>query len=135
MLVIPLRFAIVLLAGLSLTGCSADTAPPASAPPATIATSVEPSVGNLPGADACRLLRAAVTDATLMDPGVAAAIAGSAADADAPIADAAQRLLSAYDRAVASSGTEGEPDAVAAVSAAGADLTEVCDESGLDTVG
>jgi hypothetical protein len=77
----------------------------------------------------------AVDDATLMQPGVVDVIARASATADAPVGDAAQRLASAYAAAAAARGTDTEPDAVAAVSAAGADMSQVCADSGLDTVG
>jgi hypothetical protein len=96
---------------------------------------IGPAADDPPGAIACRRLRAAIDFSTLMTPGVASDLAQVAATADAPIADSAARLLKAYDEAVAAHGTEKEPDAVAAVSAAGADLAKVCDDSGLDTVG
>ena len=90
---------------------------------------------DVPGEVACRALVAAVRDATLMNPGVVDAIAAAASTADAPIADSGRRLAEAHLAATAARGTDGEPDAVAAVSAAGADMTRVCQESGLDTVG
>ncbi len=55
--------------------------------------------------------------------------------ADAPIADSAQRLAAAYAGAVSARGTESEPDAVAAVSAAGVEMSTVCEQSGLEPVG
>ena len=70
-----------------------------------------------------------------MTPAVVDGIARAASTADAPIADAAQRLAAAYAGAVAARGTENEPDAVAAVSAAGGEMSTVCKESGLETVG
>jgi hypothetical protein len=90
---------------------------------------------DVPGAVACRALTAAVRAATLMNAGVVDGIATTASTADAPIADSAQRLAQAYRAAAAARGTDGEPDLVAAVSVAGADMTRVCEESGLDTVG
>jgi hypothetical protein len=50
-----------------------------------------------------------------MEPGVVARIVAAASTADAPVADAAQRL--------------------AAVSAAAADMAGVCSESGLESAG
>jgi hypothetical protein len=70
-----------------------------------------------------------------MDPGVVDAIVRASRTADAPVADAAERLAASYASAVAAHGSESEPDAIAAVSVAGADMTKVCDDSGLDTVG
>ena len=63
------------------------------------------------------------------------AIVRASRTADAPVADAAERLAAAYASAVAAHGQESEPDAIAAVSVAGADMTGVCADSGLDTVG
>ena len=88
-----------------------------------------------PGSLACAALQRAVTKATLMDTGVVDTIVRASRTADAPVADAAERLAAAYASAVAAHGLEAEPDAIAAVSVAGADMTEVCDDSGLDTVG
>jgi hypothetical protein len=90
---------------------------------------------DVPGEVACRALAAAVRDATLMNPGVVDAIAAASVTADAPIADAGRRLADAFRAATAARGTDSEPDAVAAVSAAGADMGRVCQESGLDAVG
>jgi hypothetical protein len=70
-----------------------------------------------------------------MDPGVIDDIVAASDTADAPVADAAGRLASAYAAAVASKGGAKEPDAVAAVSEAAADMSGVCNDSGLDTVG
>ncbi|TWG10682.1 hypothetical protein FHX34_107176 [Actinoplanes teichomyceticus] len=62
-------------------------------------------------------------------------ITDASATADAPVADAATALARAYEKAVASHGSAGEPDAVAAVSAAAADMSQVCADSGLDAAG
>jgi hypothetical protein len=70
-----------------------------------------------------------------MEPGVVDHIATAASTADAPVADAAQRLAAAYAKATTSKGTSQEPDAVAAVSAAAADMAGVCAESGLESAG
>jgi hypothetical protein len=80
-------------------------------------------------------LKAAVADATLMTPGVVDAIVLAGATADAPVTDAARRLAVAYAAATAAMGTDDEPDTVAAVSAAGADMASICNDSGLDSVG
>jgi hypothetical protein len=93
------------------------------------------AVDNPPGAKTCALLSAAIKGATLMVPGVIGDVVVASATADAPVADAAQRLSAAYTTAVAAKGTGREPDAVAAVSAAAADMAGVCDDSGLSTVG
>ena len=84
---------------------------------------------------ACKALAVAVRDATLMNPGVVEALVAASTSADAPIADSAQRLATAYAKAVGAKGTDDEPDAVAAVSVAGAEMFQVCDESGFETVG
>jgi hypothetical protein len=122
-----------------LAGCSGDepaaptVATPAAAASATPSASTE--IDDPPGTITCHRLVAAITDATLMDPGVVAAIAAAGATADAPVADAANRLAAAYAKAVAAKGSDDEPDAIAAVSAAGADMSGVCADSDLETVG
>ena len=88
-----------------------------------------------PGRNACRSLSAAVQAATLMDPGVVDGIVRASGTADAPVADAARRLATTYAEAVTSHGTDREPDAIAAVSVAGAEMTRVCQESGLNAAG
>ena len=90
---------------------------------------------NPPGKLACKSLSDAVQAATLMNPGVVDGIIRASGTADAPVADAAQRLASAYATAVKSHGTDSEPDAIAAVSMAGAEMTKICQESGLDAAG
>jgi hypothetical protein len=70
-----------------------------------------------------------------MEPGVVDRIVAASSTADAPVADAAQRLAAAYAKATTSKGTSQEPDAVAAVSAAAADMAGVCAESGLESAG
>jgi hypothetical protein len=91
--------------------------------------------GAPPGTRTCADLNTAITQGTLTDPGVVDRIVAASATADAPVADAAQRLAAAYARAAASKGTAQEPDAVAAVSAAASDMAGVCDESGLESAG
>jgi len=83
----------------------------------------------------CKALTIAMRDATLMNPGVVESLVAASSSADAPIADSARRLAAAYSAAIAAKGTDKEPDAVAAVSVAGAEMSRVCDESGLETVG
>jgi len=123
--------ALVMLAG----GCSRE-APETPEATASAPISADPSATeDVPGEVACRALVAAVRDATLMNPGIVDAIAAASVTADAPIADAGRRLADAFRAATASRGTDSEPDAVAAVSAAGADMSRVCQESGLDAVG
>ena len=123
-----------------LGGCSASPPPPGStavSAPVTSAPAPSPSssLEDEPGTIACGLLASAINDATVMNPGVVDAIVAASGTADAPIADAAERLATAYATAATSVGTDDEPDAVAAVSAAAADMSSICGESGLDTVG
>jgi hypothetical protein len=122
-----------------LSGCAKDADPvagpsPSPSGPAPVPDDPSASV-DLPGTLACQALAAAVRDGTLMTPAVVDGIARAASTADAPITDAAQRLAAAYAGAMAARGTENEPDAVAAVSAAGVEMSTVCQESGLETVG
>ena len=136
-----------------LAGCGKNaTAPstPASAAPAQLVSgspsvvepsgagvvppSVEPS-GAPPGTLTCAELGGAIQRASLMQPGVVDGIVRTSGTADAPVADAAQRLVAAYVSAVAAKGSDSEPDAVAAVSAAAADMEGVCEQSGLATTG
>ena len=119
----------------TLAGCSGGepAAAPTAAAPASPSANAE--IDDPPGAIACQLVVSAITDATLMEPGVVNAIAAASTNADAPITDAAGRLAAAYTAAVAAAGRESEPDAIAAVSAAGADMSGVCADSGLETVG
>jgi vacuolar-type H+-ATPase subunit H len=70
-----------------------------------------------------------------MNPGVITDITDATRTADAPVADAAQDLSTAYRKAIAAHDTEAEPDAVAAVSAAAAELVKICGDSGLETAG
>jgi hypothetical protein len=136
----PRPFCAALL-GLALlvtgTACSRSARPaaqPSPEPSASLAASPE-AADDPPGSLACAALRRAVARATLMDAGVVDAIVRASRTADAPVADAAERLAAAYASAVAAHGQESEPDAIAAVSVAGADMTSVCADSGLDTVG
>jgi hypothetical protein len=127
---------VVSSAALLAGGCSAEAptvaspVPVAATPSALAALEDEP-----PGTVTCHLLVAAIKGATLMDPGVVDAIVRASATADAPVADSAQRLAAAYASAVTSKGTQGEADAVAAVSAAGTDMSGVCADSGLESAG
>jgi hypothetical protein len=132
---------LALLAGGSavLAGCSRSPQPtvsPSTRPaPAPTGSDDLAAADDPPGTNTCHQLRAAVTGATLMQPGVVDSIATASGTADAPVADAAQRMAAAYASAVTAKGSDSEPDAVAAVSAAGAAMSGVCDDSGLDTVG
>jgi hypothetical protein len=92
-------------------------------------------VDDPPGTITCHKLAEAVANATLMEPGVVDEIVAASSTADAPVADSAHRLAATYASALTAKGSDSEPDAVAAVSAAGADMSGVCDDSGLETVG
>ena len=129
----------VLVAGSTVAGCSDPSPKPTAAAPS--APGSEPSgaaaaqADEPPGAIACGKAVRAVRDATLMNPGVITDIVAATGTADAPVADAARDLSAAYSKAVAAHDTDAEPDAVAAVSAAAAELVQICDDSGLETVG
>jgi hypothetical protein len=126
----------VLVIGTACSRSAGLAAKPSSEP--SVSLSASPAAApadDPPGSLACTALRRAVTRATLMDAGVVDAIVRASRTADAPVADAAERLAAAYASAVAAHGQESEPDAIAAVSVAGADMTGVCADSGLDTVG
>ncbi len=88
-----------------------------------------------PGTLACAALARAIAESSLMNAGVVDGIVRAAATADAPVADAADRLATAHASAVTAAGAESEPDAVAAVGAAASDMASVCSDSGLQTVG
>jgi hypothetical protein len=131
--------ATVLLVALA-AGCGSDApapvvSPAAGAEPAPTGSGGQPMGDDPPGTNTCQLLVTAINDAALMEPGVVDAIARAGGTADAPVADAAHRLAAAYAAAVAAKGADSEPDAVAAVSAAGSEMATVCDESGLAHVG
>jgi len=129
------------LVGVSMiAACSSPSSEPASAPPAKASSAPVTGASALPvdeppGAIACGKATRAVSDASLMNPGVVADITAASGTADAPVADAAQALSAAYTKAVAAHDTDAEPDAVAAVSAAAAELVKICGDSGLETVG
>jgi hypothetical protein len=128
---------LALLLAVGATGCSAD-APPAAAP--IVASAPSPSasateVDDPPGTITCDKLAEAVADSTLMEPGGVDDIVAASSTADAPVADSAHRLATAYASALTAKGSDGEPDAIAAVSAAGADMSGICADSGLETVG
>jgi hypothetical protein len=126
-----------LIVGSSLAACSNPAAEPQPAPPsaapAPAASTAAPD--DPPGTIACGKAVGAVREATLMNPGVITAITAAAGTADAPVADAAQRLSEAYTKAVAAHNKDTEPDAIAAVSAAAAELVAICNDSGLETAG
>jgi len=118
-------------------GCAGSPSPSTESPASD--TAPTPTGSDEPdepaGTNACHQLRAAVAGAALMQPGTVESIVTASDTADAPVADAAQRLATAYTAAVGAKGSDREPDAVAAVSMAGAAMSDVCDDSGLDTVG
>jgi hypothetical protein len=120
----------------SVPGAPASGAPPAGAlaPASASVPTAEPD-GAPPGTQTCTELGAAIKAASLMQPGVVDRVVQAAATAVAPVADAAQRLATAYATARTAKGAADEPDAVAAVSAAAADMDGVCNESGLESAG
>ena len=120
-----------------VTGCSAPTAAPTTAPAPSAGASTGASAvpDEPPGTVACGKISEAARAGTLMQPGVVTDVYRSTATADAPVADAAGRLQEAYERAVRAQGSENEPDLVAAVSAAAAEMVSVCADSGLETAG
>jgi hypothetical protein len=121
----------------ALAGCSGTDSAPEPAPPSA-SPSIEASPlpeDDPPGTLTCAALAAAIADSSLMAPGIVDGIVTTSATADAPVADAAQRLATAYAQAVAAAGQDTEPDAVAAVGAAASDMSTVCSDSGLQTVG
>jgi hypothetical protein len=111
-----------------------SAAAPSAAQPNAVRPTAEPD-GAPPGTQTCAALGTAIKNATLMQPGIVDQIFAASATADAPVGDAAQRLATAYAAAAKSTGTAQEPDAVAAVSAAAADMDGVCNESGLESTG
>jgi len=117
-----------------LAGCTTGDQP---TPPGAVETSPAEgvAVNDPPGTTSCHLLAQAVLNANLMDPGTVDVIVAAGSTADAPVADAAHRLASTYAKALAAKGHANEPETIAAVSAAGADMSAVCKDSGLDTVG
>jgi len=127
----------VLIAGFVAAGCSAaGRGTPVPAPAPVVAPpSVSAPADDPPGAMTCGRVVRAVRDATLMVPGVVTDVVQASDTADAPVADAAQRLSMRYTAAVAAHGTDGEPDAIAAVSEAAAEMVGVCADSGLETAG
>ncbi|MFI5492961.1 hypothetical protein [Actinoplanes sp. NPDC051859] len=120
-----------------LAGCTSPTAAPTPAPSA--ATGVPPSsppvADEPPGSLACGKIAVAVREGNLMQPGVVTGVSAATTTADAPVADAATRLQQAYELAVKAQGSDDEPDLIAAVSAAAAELVSVCSDSGLEIAG
>jgi hypothetical protein len=125
-----------LVAVIALAGCSGDDEP--AQPRAAAEPSAGTSAGLVdepPGSIACAGLAAAIKGGTLTTAGVVDEILGASKSADAPIADAADRLKRAYDAAQAAVGNADEPDAVAAVGASASEMSDICADSGLQTVG
>jgi hypothetical protein len=110
---------------------ASPVASPVDDPPGSVASAVD----DPPGSVACTRLAAAVAAGSLMEPHVVDDIAAASRTADAPLADAAERLATAYGSAVAAAGKADEPDKIAAVAAAASDMSGVCGESGLRTAG
>jgi hypothetical protein len=107
-----------------------------TAAPSASELSIDPGAGgDPPGSAGCARLAVAVEAGSLMDAGVVDGIVDVSRTADAPLADAAERLEVAYRAAAAANGKSDEPDKVAAVSAAASDMSGVCADSGLQTVG
>lgn len=130
---------VLIIAVALLAGCGDDAAPGPAAPigsvPGSAAPDVSASADDPPGAITCARLAAAIERSALMEPGVIDEINRAAATADAPVADAAGRLATAFAAAGNASGAPDEPDRIAAVSAAASDMSGVCRDSGLETVG
>ena len=129
---------VVIAAVVLLTGCAGEAGPESvgtPAPPGVALPSTPVPADTPPGTVSCARLAAAIQRSSLMEPGVIDDIDRMSRTADAPVADAAGRLSTAYADAVAATGTADEPDRIAAVSAAAADMSGVCDDSGLETVG
>ena len=87
------------------------------------------------GVLACARSTAAIDAGSFRTPGVVDEIVAASATADAPLADAARRLGNAYGAASASANKADEPDKIAAVGTVASDMSGVCAESGLRTVG
>jgi hypothetical protein len=117
----------------AVAACSDEPGTDAVAPagsPSAAAAADDP-----PGSLACGKAVTALRDGTLMTAGVVQDITDAAGTADAPVAAAAQRLSVAFASAIKAEGDEEEPDAIAAVSAAGAEMVRICGDSGLETTG
>jgi hypothetical protein len=108
---------------------------PSATPGGALPSVIDSIVDNPPGSIACARLAAAVAAGSFMTPGVVDGIVAASATADAPLADAAHRLGDAYDAAIAAAHKADEPDKIAAVGAAASDMSGVCADSGLQTVG
>jgi hypothetical protein len=126
----------ILIGAVTVSACAGpeNTPGPSSASPSS-ATASGPPADDPPGTRACAKASRALRDGTVMNPGVVTDITTAAATADAPVLEAAQALAAAYTKAVAAHGADAEPDAIAAVSAAAAELTRICAASGLEVAG
>ncbi|GIM94578.1 hypothetical protein [Paractinoplanes toevensis] len=120
----------VLLLAATTTGCGHDDDPVVTASASAGSASADP-----PGSVSCAQLAVAIDAGGLMNAGVVDGIVNASRTADTPLADAAERLDTAYRAAVAATGKTDEPDKIAAVSAAASDMSGVCADSGLQTVG
>ncbi|WP_203787911.1 hypothetical protein [Paractinoplanes rishiriensis] len=130
----------VLLCAL-VAACGADHPAPSEVPTGSAPSAGGPSGAGAgvadepPGMIACARLAESIEDGSLMTPGVVDGVLAASETADAPVADSADRLKRAYDAALAAAGNADEPDAVAAVSAAASEMSDVCGDSGLGTAG
>lgn len=118
---------------LLLAACSHE-APTGTAPAPSVAIS-SGAVDEPPGIKACTLLADAIARSTLMNAEVIDGIVAASTTANASVAGAARRLGEAYGKAIDAKGTEEEPDRIAGVSAAAADMSTICADSGLRSVG
>jgi hypothetical protein len=147
-----MRLVFGLLACLLLAGCGGggggkgrpvvSPSPPVASVPdlsgtpgGALPSVIDSIVDNPPGSIACARLAAAVAAGSFMSPGVVDGIVAASATADAPLADAAHRLGDAYVAALDANNKADEPDKIAAVGAAASDMSGVCADSGLQTVG
>jgi hypothetical protein len=127
-----LAMGVLLLA--TAAGCGHDDDPVVTAS-ASVSAASSSAADDPPGSVSCSRLAVAVAAGSLMTSGVVDGIVNASRTADAPLADAAGRLGTAYRAAVAAAGKSDEPDKIAAVSAAASDMSGVCAESGLQTAG
>jgi len=114
---------------------SASALDRSAAPGEPLPSVIDSSADNPPGSIACARLAAAAAAGSFMTPGVIDEIVAATATADAPLADAAHRLGEAYRAAVASKNKADEPDKIAAIGEVASDMSAVCAEGGLQTVG
>jgi hypothetical protein len=134
---LPALSSLILIVTAATTACSGPANTPTITPASTsrAATVTASPADDPPGTLACARAARTLREGTVMDPGVVTDITTAAATADAPILEAAQALATSYTDAVAAQGTAAEPDAIAAVSAAAAELTRICAAAGLEVVG